>query len=59
MLANLFEAGKTWPGVDMGALHPEPYLGREINSQFIKIRAQRNARARTALATQLIKASGD
>lgn len=41
--ADLFEAGKTCPGVDTGALHPEPYLCWEINSQFIKIRAQRNA----------------
>lgn len=37
--ADLFEAGKTHPGVDRGTLHPEPYLCREINSQLIKIRA--------------------
>lgn len=41
--ADLFEAGKTCPGVDTGALHPQPYLCREINSQFIKIRPRRNA----------------
>ena len=37
--ADLFEAGTTHPGVDRGALHPEPYLCWEINSQLIKIRA--------------------
>lgn len=40
--ADLFEAGKTCPGVDRGALPPsppEPYLCREVNSQLIKIRA--------------------
>ena len=39
MPADLFEAGTTHPGVDRGALHPEPYLCWEINSQLIKIRA--------------------
>lgn len=42
--ADLFEEGKTCPGVDTGALHPEPYLCGMVNSQLIKIRAQRNAR---------------
>lgn len=41
--ADLFEAGKTCPGVDTGALHPQPYLCGKINSQLIKIRPQRNA----------------
>lgn len=36
--ADLFGAGKTGPGVDRGALPPQPYLCREINSQLIKIR---------------------
>lgn len=36
---DLFEAGKTCPGVDRGPFPREPYLCREVNSQLIKIRA--------------------
>lgn len=59
MPADLFEAGKTCPGVDRGALHPEPYLLREINSQLIKIRPQRNAASWVCIGSPAIKANYD